>query len=420
MARTIFTISSLLLGIGILLFGNGLQGTLLALRGIEEGFTETSIGFIMSMYFIGFVAGTFLCPPIIARVGHIRTFATMAAICASSMVLIGLWVDPWLWAVMRFVLGICIVGIFMVTESWLNTQATNDNRGQIFSIYILVNLVFLAAGQFLILAGDIRSMELFAISAALFSISLVPVALTHIREPTPVKQIKLRLRDVYHTSSLGFMGSLISGLLGSLFWSLGPLFAKLSNLSELGIALFMSTAILGGIVLQWPIGYWSDRTDRRTSILIISFISVIASVLIIIAPTDSIYWLAICMFVYGGMMFSIYPLSVAHTNDHPDATDRVSITTNLLFVFGIGAALGPLIGGFLMHVLGRYTLFGLFILAGTFLGCYAWYWKYHGIRIKDEDKTQFAPLLRTSQVAVELHAGDDTNEINSGNSDPVK
>ena len=411
MARTIFTISSLLLGIGILLFGNGLQGTLLALRGIDEGFTETSIGFIMSMYFIGFVAGTFLCPGIIERVGHIRTFAAMAAICASTMILIGLWVDPWIWGIMRFILGICIVGIFRVTESWLNTQATNDNRGQIFSIYILVNLVFLAAGQFLILAGDIRSMELFAISAALFSISLVPVALTHIREPTPVKQIKLRLRDVYQTSSLGFMGSLISGLLGSLFWSLGPLFARLSDLSELGIALFMSTTILGGIVLQWPIGYWSDRTDRRTTIMSVSFISVFASLLVIFAPTMTHYWLAFCMFIYGGMMFSIYPLSVAHANDHPDATDRVAVTTNLLFVFGIGAALGPAIGGFLMHLLGRYMLFALFILAGTFLGCYAWYWKQHGIRIKDENKTHFTPLLRTSQAAVDLQTDDEVNKI---------
>lgn len=411
MAKTIITVSSLLLGIGILLFGNGLQGTLLALRGVDEGFTETTIGFIMSMYFIGFVAGTFLCPGIIERVGHIRTFAAMAAICASSMVLIGIWVDPWVWGFMRFILGICIVGIFMVTESWLNTQATNNNRGQIFSIYILVNLVFLAAGQFLILAGDIRSMELFAISAALFSISLVPVALTRIREPTPVKQIKLKLRDVYHTSSLGFMGSLISGLLGSLFWSLGPLFARLSDMTELGIALFMSTAILGGILLQWPIGYWSDRTDRRTAIMLVSFVSVIASMLVILAPVTSIYWLAICMFVYGGMMFSIYPLSVAHTNDHPDATDRVAITTNLLFVFGIGAALGPAIGGFLMHVLGRYTLFGLFIVAGAFLSAYAWYWKQHGIRIKDEDKIQFTPLLRTSQVAVELQSPNEEKKI---------
>lgn len=410
MVRTIFTISSLLIGIGILLSGNGLQGTLLALRGIEEDFTESAIGIIMSMYFIGFVAGTFLCPGIIARVGHIRTFSTMAAISASAMVLFGLWVNPLSWGALRFIMGICIVGIYMVTESWLNTQASNQNRGQIFAIYVLVNLSFLAAGQFLILAGDIKTMELFAIAAALFSFSLVPVALTRIREPEPVMHIKLNLRDTYHISSLGFMGSLVSGLLGSLFWSLGPLFARLSDLTELGIALFMSTAILGGIILQWPIGYWSDRTDRRTVIMVVSFISVVASLFAIFVPVTTYYWLALCMFVFGGMMFSIYPLSVAHTNDHPDATDRVGITTNLLFVFGIGAAFGPAIGGFLMHYTGHYSLFALFVVAGTFLGCYAWYWKQYGVTISDEDKTSFTPLVRTTQAAIELQGASDTGE----------
>lgn len=408
MARTIFTISSLLLGIGILLFGNGLQGTLLALRGVEEGFTESTIGIIMSMYFIGFVIGTFLCPGIIQRVGHIRTFSTMAALCASSIVMIGLWINPFVWGILRLILGICVVGIFMVTESWLNTQATNQNRGQVFAIYILINLAFLAGGQFLILAGDIRSMELFAISAALYSASLVPVALTRIHEPAPVTRIKLHLRDLYKTSALGFMGSFVSGLLGSLFWSLGPLFAQLSGFSELGIALFMSTAITGGILLQWPIGYWSDHTDRRTTIMIVSFISMIVSVLAIYVPSPTHIWLAICMFIFGGMMFSIYPLSVAHTNDHPEVTDRVEITTNLLFVFGLGAAIAPLIGGILMQSLGRYSLFGLFILASAFLGCYAWYWKRYGMEIRKEDKTSFTPLVRTSQMAVELQSNDIT------------
>lgn len=406
MARTIITISSLLLGIGILLFGNGLQGTLLALRAVEEGFTESTIGIIMSMYFIGFVTGTFLCPGIIQRVGHIRTFSTLAALCATSIVLLGLWINPVVWGIIRFVLGICVVGIFMVTESWLNTQATNRNRGQIFAIYILVNLVFLAAGQFLILFGDIRSMELFAIAAALYSISLVPVALTRIPEPTPVTKISLHLRDIYNISALGFIGSLISGFLGSLFWSLGPLFAKLSGFSELGIALFMSTAILGGILLQWPIGYWSDRADRRTIIMLTCFVSVIVSILAILAPTTTYIWLAICMFVFGAMLFSIYPLSVAHTNDHPEAVDRVAVTINLLFVFGLGAAVAPVIGGILMQLFGRYSLFGLFILAGAFLGCYAWYWKYHGTEIRDEDKSSFTPQLRTSQVAIELQSDD--------------
>jgi MFS family permease len=406
MGKTIITISSLLLGIGILLSGNGLQGTLLVLRAVDESFTENTIGIIMSMYFIGFITGTFLCPHIIERVRHIRTFAIMAAICSSSTILMGLWVNPWVWCIMRFVLGICVVGIFMVTESWLNTQAANTNRGRVFSFYILVNLVFLAAGQFLILAADIRTTDLFAIAAALYSLSLVPIALTRIPEPAAIKRVSLDLRGLYRTSSLGFTGSLISGFLNSLFWSLGPLFARLSGLSELGIAIFMSTTILGGILLQFPIGYWSDHTDRRKAIMVISYVSVIISAIAIIVPSTPYYWLAACMFIYGGMMFSIYPVSVAHTNDHPEATDRVAIMTNLLFLYGIGAVFGPFIGGYVIQLFGHTSLFILFILGGTFLGLYAGYWLKRGVIITERDKSHFTPLVRTSQMAIDLQPDD--------------
>ena len=404
MKKVIITISSLLLGIGILLAGNGLQGTLLALRGIEENYNETTIGLIMSMYFFGFILGTFLCPRIIQRIRHIRTFSIMAAICASTMVLIGIWVNPWVWGVMRFVMGICIVGIFMVTESWLNTLASNVNRGRMFGIYILVNLVFLAAGQFLILAGDIHSLHLFAISAALFSISLVPVAMTRIPEPPTISMISLDLPHMYRISALGFIGSLISGLLSSVFWSLGPIFARLSGLTEFGIAMFMSITILGGILLQWPIGYWSDHVDRRITIMLVSFISVVISIIAILVPTDTYYWLAICMFVYGGMMFSMYPLSVAHANDHPEAEDRVMVTSNLLLVYGIGAVFGPVICGLLMNLFGRYSIFGMFVVGGLFLVCFAYYYMKRGSTISDKEKTHYAPYIRTSQVAVELES----------------
>lgn len=385
-----------------MLAGNGLQGTLLALRGVEEHFSEGVIGAIMAMYSLGFVAGAFICPAIVQRVRHIRTFCMMAGLCATAIVIMGLWVDPWVWAVLRFLLGVCIIGIYMVTESWLNSQATNANRGSIFSVYTLINLLFLGGGQFLILAGDINTMDLFAISAALFSLCLVPVALTRISEPPPVTPIRLDLKQLYRISTLGFTGSLVGGLLSSLFWSLGPLFARLSGLSDFGIVIFMSTTILGGIIFLWPVGYWSDKSDRRQIISIVSAIIVMASLAAMLAPHDTYLWLSICMFVFGGMLFTIYPLCVAHTNDLIGTDERFSVTSNLLVIYGVGAAIGPFIGGIVMNVLGHYSLFGLFILGGLFLSTFAWYWRKHEPAIPDEAKTHYAPFVRTSQVAVEL------------------
>ena len=402
MKTTIIKISSLLIAIGIMLAGNGLQGTLLALRGVEEHYSAGVIGAIMSMYSLGFITGAFICPDIIQRVRHIRTFCMMAALCSFSIVLMGLWVNPWVWGILRFMLGVCIIGIYMVTESWLNSQATNANRGSIFSVYTLINLIFLCSGQFLILVGDIRSMDLFAIAAALFSLSLVPVALTRIEEPPPVTPIRLDLKQLYKISSLGFTGSLIGGLLSSLFWSLGPLFARLSGLSDFGIVMFMSTTILGGILFLWPIGYWSDRSDRRHVLTIVSAIIVLASLAAILTPHNTYFWLSVCMFVYGAMLFTIYPLCVAHTNDLAGTNERFSVTSNLLVIYGLGAASGPFIGGWVMNLLGHYSLFGMFILGGLFLSGYSWYWRKRGPEIPVEEKTPYAPFIRTSQAAVEL------------------
>jgi len=398
MQKTVFTISSLLASIGIMLFGNGLLGTLLSLRGIAEGFPESIIGFIMSMYFMGFIAGTFLCPKIIRRVGHIRTLAVLAAACSSAGIAQGLWVGVISWSFMRFVSGICIVGIFMVIESWLNAQASNENRGRIFAVYILINLVFLAGGQFLILTGDIRTLDLFAVSSALFSLSLIPVALTRLPEPPAVREIEIGLGKLYRTSPLGFTGCLISGLVGSAFWGLAPLFAYQSGFTETGIAIFMSITILGGIVLQLPLGLWSDRHDRRSTILVISLLSAAVSLLALLFLTRWSPVFYACMFLYGGMMFSMYPLSVAHANDHPDVDDYVTTSTNLLLIYGIGAAVGPAIGGWLMYQFSHTALLIFYAVAGLFLGGFANYRRRYGISIPVEQQSDFVPLSRTSQV----------------------
>lgn len=401
MQKTLSSISGLLVSVAILLLGSGLLGTLLSLRATVEGFTETTIGVIASMYFLGFIVGTFVCPGLIQRSGHIRSFAVMASIASCTILVYGLWVEPVVWMIARFITGVCLVSIYMIIESWLNAQASNDIRGRIFAAYMMINLFFLAAGQFLILAGDINTMELFGISAILFSLGLVPVAMTRLPEPAPVHEIRPDLRELYNLVPSGFMGSLISGLVGSAFWGLGPLFAYQSGLSEEGIAVFMSSAIIGGALLQWPLGLLSDRRDRRKVLLDISLFSAVIAVVCLLVPTDTPVWLAVAMFFYGGMMFSIYPISAALTNDYTDPAEHVETSGNLLMVYGLGAAFGPFLGGLAMQWFGRGSLFVLFAVFGIALALYVRYQRMLFPEAPETEKSHFVPLTRTSQVAAE-------------------
>ena len=407
MYKTLVTISSLLLSIAILLVGSGLLGTLLSLRGSIEGYSASTIGIIMAMYFTGFIVGTFLCPAIISRVGHIRTFAVMAAVASSSIIVQGLWINPLVWALARLLCGICLLGIYMVTESWLNAQAGNQMRGRLLASYTLVMLVALGLGQFLILVDDVRELSLFAIAAGLFSLGLVPVALTRLPEPEPVTQIKPRLGKLFRISSLGFGGSLAAGLMCGAFWAMGPLYAQGNGMSQTGIAVFMGATILGGVLLQYPIGIWSDRTDRRLILVYLGFISSFIAFISLFIPAGQPYLLAFCMFLFGGMMFSIYPVSVAHANDHPEATDLVATSSNLLLVNGIGATVGPLLGGILIYYFGNNSLLLLFLVIGISLGACALYWRRYGIEIATDEKTTFVPITRTTHVAMEGIAVDD-------------
>jgi len=402
MHRTLVTISSLLISIAILLLGSGLLGTLLSLRASLEGYSGTTIGIIVSMYFLGFIVGTYVCPRLIRRAGHIRSFAVVAALASCTVLVCGLWVAPVVWMMTRFVTGVCLVGIYMIIESWLNAQASNAIRGRIFAAYMLVNLLFLALGQFLILAGDIANLKLFAVSAMLFSLGLVPVAMTRLPEPVPVTQVRLDLRKLYRTTPTGFMGCLMAGLLGSAFWGLGPLYALQTGLSREGIAAFMSATIAGGAMLQFPIGLLSDRRDRRQVLFDISLLSAVVAVIAVLVPTTSFLWPAIVMFFYGGMMFSIYPVSVALTNDVTDVAENVETSSNLLMVYGIGAMTGPLVAGPLMQWLGHHGLFAYFAVFGVFLAVFIRYhWWRQPVETPQEEKSHFMPMTRTTQVAIE-------------------
>ncbi|HCB13394.1 MAG TPA: MFS transporter [Gammaproteobacteria bacterium] len=351
------TIAMLLLGLGTLLVGNGLLGTLLGIRARLEGFTNTAIGTLMAAYFLGYVAGTFLVPVLIRRVGHIRTFAALAAIGSVSALCYGLIIHPVAWAVLRMITGIAVLGVYMVVESWLNEQAPHHIRGQVFAIYMIVTLVSLAAGQYLILTGDTGALVLFAIASILFTLGLMPIAATRVHAPQPQAHSSVSLLHLFWLAPLAACGAFIAGIVSGAFWSLGAVFAQRMGLPEEGIALFMSATIIGGALLQWPIGRLSDRYGRRFILTTVSFAAALVVLLALQVMYESLAALIACAFLYGGLMFSIYSLSVALMNDRLSAPgDVLDATRGLLLIFGIGSIAGPAIGGPLMDGFGPGTI----------------------------------------------------------------
>ena len=400
----------LLFGIGLLLVGIGLQGTLLALRANLENFPVPMTGFMMSAYFMGFIVGTFLCPKLIRGVGHIRAFTAFAAITAAAAIAHGIMVDPWLWTALRIITGTCMVGLYMVIESWLNAMAPNEQRGRFFAVYTIITLLAMALGQYLILLDDIGGYRLFSFTALLVALAVVPIALTRIIQPAPVTAPSIGLKHLYRESPLGVSGALISGINNGAFWGLGALFAQRIGMSEAGIALFMSLTIIGGALLQWPIGHFSDRYDRR-HILVAASLVTAAIAFIAFFVVDFSHTLLIAIAVgYGGFAFSLYGLSVAHVNDHLGADDMLEASRNLLLIYGAGAVIGPTVGSFFMQQFGPGSLLLFLTTTLLVLGAIGLYRLRVGPLIPAEEQMDFAPMTGTSPVALEMDPRLDAEE----------
>jgi MFS family permease len=407
------TILILLSGLGILLGGVGLLGTVVGLRATTAGFANLQIGLVMAGYYAGYIIGTLFVPRLIRNVGHVRCFAAFAALSAAASLGFGLFVDPALWFVLRILSGICVVGIYMVVESWLNEQSAGPHRGRIFSIYMMSTLIALGVGQFLLLAGDTSELTLFALSAILISLGVVPVAITRVTEPQIEVVVPVQLKELAQISPLGMVGALSSGIVIGAFWSMAPVFGQRLDLNDGDIALLMSSTILGGVLLQWPIGHISDRIDRRTVLILTSFAAAIASGTISYIAVHQHPGLVVSSFVYGGLMFTLYSISVAHTNDHLVAGQVLEATRGLLLVFGIGALFGPILAGLAMRILGpaglpmmsatiamALTLFGLFRITRRAAPAL-------------EEQAEFVPMVRTSPVVFEMHPeADQAPELN--------
>src|SRR5712672_715932 len=256
----------LLLGMGVLMLGAGLQGTLLGLRATLEGFPTPVIGVIMSCYYVGYLLGTFTAPRLVRNVGHIRVFAALAAVASAAILVQGSVVHPIPWAIMRLISGVCFAGIYVVAESWLNDRASRSNRGPLFAVYMLILYVGLGAAQFLLIVSNPLTPTPFMLVSVLISLAMVPIVVSAQQSPERALPRKVHLPELYRNSPLGVVGVTVSNLISATLFSMGPVYARLSGLETTNVATFMAASILAAVVTQYPVGRLSDRMDRRTVI----------------------------------------------------------------------------------------------------------------------------------------------------------
>ncbi|RFZ88256.1 MFS transporter [Shinella sp. WSJ-2] len=394
---TIRPLIPLLLTAGILIGGNGLQGTFIALRASQEGFSTATIGFVGAGYSIGFAIGCIYVTRVLRAIGHIRTFSAMAAIASASAIAMVLLIDPLMWFVMRIVAGICFASLFATVESWLNASVTNANRARTLSIYRLVDLGSVTAAQYLIPGIGIGGFELFAIVAMALSLSLVPISLADRSSPTVPEAIRFDVKKLWNISPLATVGCIVVGLTNAAFRNLGPIYAHDIGLSVTAIASFMSAGIVGGVVLQYPLGIYSDRLDRRLIILVATLGSALAALYLAFFAGGNEWRNFVGIFIFGAFAMPLYSLCSAHANDHAGDGEHALVSAGMLFFWSCGAIIGPLFASVLLQVFGPQALF---LYTAVILVAFMFY---TALRMSarpavpaGERRSRFRNLLRTS------------------------
>ena len=405
MIRSLAPVSPLLLGVAILLTGQGLQGTLLPVRAGLEGFSTFSIGLMGGVYFLGFTLGCLRGVALVRRVGYVRTFAAMTAAASAAPLLHGLWLDDWVWWILRLVSGFCFAVLYVVIESWLNEKSTNENRGAVFSAYTLITLTVLAVGQQMLLLYDPQRMALFAITSALVSLAALPVVLSTAATPSHEHtKVRLDLRRLYAISPAGVLGCLACGLANGTFWSLAPVFVAGYSADVSLVAWFMTATVLGGALGQWPLGLWSDRVDRRYVIAFAAFTGTAIGITIwYMSAGISTLQLMLLGAAWGAIAFPMYAVSVAHANDYAHGDEYVMISSGLLLMYGIGAILGPFLAPAVMDLIGTGGLYVFTATVHLLLGLYIIFRITRRKPVPDEEQIPFVDALASTQTASNVY-----------------
>lgn len=356
MSQTLGPVAALLLGVFFLVTGSGLQNTLLPLRGAFEGFSAINLGILGSSYYLGFVIGCLVVPHLVRRSGHIRAFAALTSGVVATMLAHPVFIEPFVWFALRAVTGFCFAGLYLVIESWLNDRATNQTRGFVMSAYVMVDYAALTAGQMMITLYPVRGFELFAFAAILFSLATLPVAISTSGQPAPIETARIRPLRLFRAAPVAMVGCFVIGLTNGSLWSLGPIFGIGRGLTADGAATFMSAVVVAGALAQWPIGFISDRMDRRR-ILGALMVGAMLAGLALGALHFGLGGLAVLGAVYGALSLPAYSLAAAHAYDRTPASDAVETAAGLLLLYGIGSVVGPALASFGMQHYGPGALF---------------------------------------------------------------
>ncbi len=350
-------VSALLAAVFILIAGNGLSNTLIPLSATAAAFPQLSIGLIGSAYFGGMLIGCIATPRIIARAGHVRAFAAFVAIATVATLAHPVFVEPIAWGAIRAVTGFCFAGLYATIESWMHDKADNVVRGRMLAVYQVMNYAGSATGQQALRFLSPASFVSFSVVAAALTLSVLPLAYTRSDPPEPPPEPRLRVAWLFRISPVGVIGALVSGSANGTFWSLAPVFAERSGLSAGQIASFMTAAILGAALVQWPVGRLADHRDRRHIMLIFVSIAIAAQLALIhFAKSEPAVLIALAACV-GAAAFVLYPLSSSHAQDLAERENAVEVSSGLLLAYTIGAIVGPTVAAWLMSWIGPQALF---------------------------------------------------------------
>ena len=392
---------ALLFGMFLLMLGNGLQGTLLGVRGSIEGMSPQTMSWVMTGYFVGFLFGSQLTPNMIRRVGHVRVFAALGSLVSACLILYAAWTNPYFWFLLRIIVGFCFSGIYVVAESWLNDSSSNETRGQTLSAYLIVQMMGIVLAQAVLNFADPSGYMLFIIISVVVSLSFAPILLSVSPAPQFQTSKRMTLSQLWSISPLGVVGQFFLGAIFAALFGMASVYGTERGLTVKDISLFVAAIYFGGMILQYPIGWVSDRMDRRVLIFIVcsigTFFSFAANL------SDNFIWLLIVAFIIGGVSNPLYSLYIAYTNDYLEHDDMASASGGLIFLTGIGAIFGPSIVGWLLDAYGAASYFWFIGTVMAIMGSYALYRMTQTSSTAVEDTSTYAPVTPTSTpIAMEL------------------